>query len=592
MPPAHFDAQSEWIVSEIDESDRTIDYFSPEMTIALNVGSDHLTNYGSIEAIQHSFGELFRRTKQCIFFPEKDSILIALAKQSSIPYVACDTAHLPYSQEFQELFQGFQRTDYDLIAEAFYRLTGNFPSLESFCNFAGIFQRNNLLASIEDHLFFCDHAHHPNEICASIQYFHLRYPTHTLCAIFRPHRFSRVQQYASEFADALSQAERILFVPTDPADEVPTAEGKCECIAQHVAKNISYEIASAISEIPNIVEQWITHAKKPFCYIYLTVGSSIFLESLPEIQSRIFLKELKNKPYLENIPIYENEPIGTKTTFKVGGSARILARPQDERQLQELLQLSKRYNISIFFLGNGSNLLWEDKGFQGLVISLNHAAFRDFHVEKSTQVRVGAGMLLRTFCHHLASHSLGGIEALSAIPATVGGMLAMNGGACGILLSNYLLHIEVIDQDGHKRCIPKEEINWQYRKGFCHSKACILSAFFEFPPTDPEESRQLQRQFSQQRLERQPLRPNAGSIFQNPDVGTLKAWELIDRCGLRGFCIGDAEISTQHTNFIMNRGHASSQDVRQLIDHARYKVFEHFQIFLEREILQIPGDIL
>ena len=591
MPPAHFDAHSEWVVSEIDESDRTIDCFSPEITIALNVGSDHVTNYGSVEAIQDSFKKLFRRTRRSVFIPQNDPTLLSLAQQSDTAYVLCDVRHLPYSQAFQEAFQGFQQIDYDLIAEVFHHLTGTFPSLDTFCNFPGIFQRNNLLANIENHLFFCDHAHHPNEIQASLENFHGRYPTHTLCVIFRPHRFSRVQQYASEFAKALHRAERILLVPTDPSDETPIAEGKCECIAQHIPQNIFCEIVSDISEIPDAVERWMAHTHQALCCIYFTVGPSTFLESLPEIQAKVFLKALKNKAEPKAITLREHEPMARRTSFKVGGTARLWTEPESEEQLEELLKHSQIYGLSVIFLGNGSNILCEDRGIPGLVISLRHAAFKDFQIKERNQVHVGAGMSLRTLCHRLSSHALGGLEALSSIPGTIGGALTMNASAHGVLLSNYLLSMEIIDHNGHKKWVPKEEVEWRYRCGFRHPKAWILSAIFEFPSVDPEESQKLQKEYSQRRLKEQPLQPNAGSIFRNPESSALKAWELIDRCGLRGFRIGDAEVSHQHANFIVNKGHASSEDILRLIDHIRYKVFERSQIFLEREVLRIPSDV-
>ncbi|MDR2419733.1 MAG: UDP-N-acetylmuramate dehydrogenase [Puniceicoccales bacterium] len=591
VPPAHFDAHSDWIVSEIDESDRTIDYFSPEITIALNVGSDHVSNYGSVEAIQDSFRELFRRTRQCIFLPRENFTLLSLAEQSGTAYVPCDVTHLPYSQAFQEIFSGFQRIDYDLIAEVFHHLTGTFPSFDTFCNFPGIFQRNNLLASTEDHLFFCDHAHHPNEIQASLENFHGRYPTHGLCVIFRPHRFSRVQQYASEFAKALHRAERILLVPTDPSDEIPIPEGKCECIAQHIPQNISCEIVSDISEIPDIVEHWMAHTQRSLCCIYFTVGPSTFLGSLPEIQAKVFLKALRNQPELKTITIREHEPMVCRTSFKVGGPARLWAEPESKEQLEEILKHSQMCGLPVIFLGNGSNILCDNRGIPGLVISLRHAAFKDFQIKEGKQVRVGAGMSLRTLCYRLNSHALGGIEALSSIPGTVGGALTMNASAHGISLSDYLLSMEIIDREGHKKWILKEEVEWRYRRGFRHHKAWILSAIFEFPSVDPEESQKLQREYSQQRLQKQPLQPNAGSIFRNPESSSLKAWELIDRCGLRGFRIGDAEVSHQHVNFIVNKGCASSEDILRLIDHIRHKVFERFQIFLDREVLRIPSDL-
>ncbi|MDR3143620.1 MAG: UDP-N-acetylmuramate dehydrogenase [Puniceicoccales bacterium] len=592
VAPAHHDASSEWVVSEIDESDRTMDHFSPEMTLVLNIGSDHIVNYGSVEAIQHSFQELFRRTRRCVFFPKEDALLRRLAEESGREHCPCECEHLPYSREFQALFQGFRRIDYNLIAEAFRHMTGDFPALEAFSHFPGIFQRNNFLATIEKHLFFCDHAHHPNEIRASLEHFRHRYPAHRLGVIFRPHRFSRVQQYAREFAEALRLAERICFVPTDPSDESFNPEGTCERIAEHLPPSLARETVSAIPAIPDAIEPWLWPADGAFCCVYLSVGPSTFLDSLPEIQARALEKKSKANTKLQTMSVRENEPMAHRTSFRIGGPARFWAEPQNEEQLREILLLARDYSLPVFVLGNGSNILCEDRGVPGLVLSLNQAVFRGFCLKEKNRVQVGAGMSLRALCHHLSSHSLGGIEALGAIPATVGGALAMNAGANGVVLSDYLLAIHRIDRDGRKSWIPKNEINWQYRRGFRRNGECILSALFEFPPVAPETSWALQKKFLRQRLEQQPRWPNAGSIFRNPGTGSPKAWELVDRCGLRGFRLGGAEISEQHANFIVNRGHASSEDVRRLIEHIRCQVFERFQLFLEREILQIPGDML
>ncbi|MDR0728345.1 MAG: FAD-binding protein, partial [Puniceicoccales bacterium] len=549
VAPAHYDAAGEWVISEIDESDRTLDHFSPEMTLVLNVGSDHVVNYGSVEAIRHSFRELFRRTRQSIFFPQEDALLRRLAEESGRDYCPCDCEHLPYSREFQARFQGFRRTDYTLVAEAFRRMTGDFPALEAFSSFPGIFQRNNLLATLEQHLFFCDHAHHPNEIRASLEHFRHRYPAHRLGVIFRPHRFSRVRQYAREFADALRWAERICFVPTDPADESFNPEGICERIAEHLPPTLTRTIVPAISAIPDAVESWLRQTDGPLCCVYLTVGPSTFLDSLPEIQARALEKKLRADPEFQATPVRANEPMAHRTSFRIGGPARLWAEPQNEEQFRKILFLARDCGLPTFVLGHGSNVLCEDRGIPGLVLSLSQEAFRGFRLEEQNRIQVGAGLSLRALCHHLRAHSLGGIEALGAIPATVGGALAMNAGANGVHLSDYLLAIRCIDRDGRRSWVQKDEVDWRYRRGFRRSGEWILSAIFEFPPVAPEISRDLQRKFSRQRLERQPRWPNAGSIFRNPEGGGPKAWELIDRCGLRGFRIGDAEISELHANF-------------------------------------------
>jgi UDP-N-acetylmuramate dehydrogenase len=290
------------------------------------------------------------------------------------------------------------------------------------------------------------------------------------------------------------------------------------------------------------------------------------------------------------------EPMSRYTSLGVGGPAEALAIPQAEIAFQELLALCRKREIPITVIGNGTNLLVGDSGIDGIVILLTKCHHRIFiHEEAAPRVSViaMAGARLRTLCEFALSRNLEGLNVIHGIPGTVGGAIMMNAGTTRGCTADRLKAVTTITPEGITRRFQKKELNFGYRTlswpGQTDSASVwspiIISAEFELKIAEhPEALNKEAIMAMQDRRSTQPGGfPNAGCFFKNPP-GSRSAGELIDRCGLKGKCVGGAEVSTRHANFLFNRGDATAADFLNLMGLIKKTVKEKFDIGLEAEI--------
>lgn len=279
-----------------------------------------------------------------------------------------------------------------------------------------------------------------------------------------------------------------------------------------------------------------------------------------------------------------NEPLGRKTTLRVGGVARYYAEPATVEDLQVLLRQAADEQIPVFFLGRGSNLIAVDGEIKSLVIRLQHPSWRQLTVSNPQTVRVGAGVRLRELCGQAMKLGLAGFEFLEGIPGTVGGALRMNAGAMGGWMFEVVEQVRFLTASGEEKILPREALHYGYRQCVELQEGCALEAWLKAPAL--AESRMIREKvgdFQQHRYATQPKEPSAGCIFKNPE-GT-SAGRLIDELGLKGMSCGAAEVSAIHGNFIINRGGATSGDVLALIRRVRKEVHDRRGILLEPEVL-------
>ncbi|HSX11186.1 MAG TPA: UDP-N-acetylmuramate dehydrogenase [Chlamydiales bacterium] len=270
--------------------------------------------------------------------------------------------------------------------------------------------------------------------------------------------------------------------------------------------------------------------------------------------------------------LQHNRFLSEFSTFGIGGPIRSFVEVSTCEEMEEALSL----NLPTFVIGKGSNCLFDDKGFDGLVI-LNKI---DFCHWSESEVTVGSGYSFSLLGVQTARNGFSGLEFASGIPATVGGAVFMNAGANGKETCDALK--SVLYFDGTRRLFDRSELTFAYRKSpFQGMKGAILSATFSLQPN--REARKSQLQIIDYRMKTQPLREkSAGCVFRNPPGASAGA--MIDRCGLKGTQVGGAKVSEIHANFIVNTGSASSQDVLQLIQLVQERVFQHTGVHLEPEI--------
>ncbi|MBE5753735.1 MAG: UDP-N-acetylmuramate dehydrogenase [Clostridiales bacterium] len=273
------------------------------------------------------------------------------------------------------------------------------------------------------------------------------------------------------------------------------------------------------------------------------------------------------------------EQMKKHTSLGVGGNAEYFAYIDTLYGLNKLLVLAKEYKIPFKIIGNGTNILVADGGFEGLIISLkglNDVFFkRDF-------VKVMAGATIDKLSKFCIDHKLSGMEALSGIPATVGGAIVMNAGAFGNNISDHVVSVQTLC-GGKIKTYDKSECKFGYRKSrFLGGKEVVISATFSFREGVREVISASVKNYAEIRKSMQPLGRSCGSVFKNPKDKT--AGFLIECAGLKGQKIGGASISTVHGNFIMNEGKATANDVFLLINYIKDKIKKEFGITLTEEV--------
>lgn len=280
--------------------------------------------------------------------------------------------------------------------------------------------------------------------------------------------------------------------------------------------------------------------------------------------------------------IYTNEPMSKHTTFKIGGTADIFVKLRNTEQIEKLLNLCKNKNVPIKIIGNGSNILVKDNGVRGIVAKICTNSY-DFLDEET--IRVDAGMLNSKVSRILLENSLTGFEFASGIPGTIGGAVKMNAGAYGSQMSDVVIRTKYIDlEDMQIKEITKEEQKFGYRKSiFSTTRRVIIDTTLKLEKADKEHIQEKINQNNESRKTKQPIdKPSAGSTFKRGE--DFITAQLIDECGLKGYTIGGAQVSTKHAGFVVNVGNATASDVIELMELIKKRVQEKFNKNIDLEI--------
>lgn len=281
--------------------------------------------------------------------------------------------------------------------------------------------------------------------------------------------------------------------------------------------------------------------------------------------------------------IFIDEPMKKHTSFKIGGVADIFIKVKSVQELQYIIEVAKKGNILVTIIGNGSNLLVKDNGIRGIVIMLN----MDKIEIEDTIVTVEAGVKLGFLAQKLLKEELTGFEFAAGIPGSIGGAVRMNAGAYGGEMKDIIVETKCLTPSGEIVTLSNEEQKFSYRHSiFTENRYIVLETKIKLQKGNKDEIKAKMDDYAQQRKEKQPISlPSAGSIFKRgTDFVTAK---VIDECGLKGFSIGDAQISTKHAGFVVNNGNATAEDVLKLIEHVQKVVLEKTgkKIELEIEVL-------
>ncbi len=285
----------------------------------------------------------------------------------------------------------------------------------------------------------------------------------------------------------------------------------------------------------------------------------------------------------ESFRFETNIPLAELTSFRVGGPARFVLRPQSYEEIRQAMEYAASVEMPVTLLGKGTNILAADSGFDGLVIRFDMPLHEP--VFDGTKVIACCGTSLTQLSRETVKRGLSGMERLCGIPGTVGGACAMNAGAYGGEIKQILKRIRVL-RNGRDEWIDVKDADLGYRRStFTFPGTVTLEAEFELAPDDGTAAETMQSCMEKRRA-KQPLElPSAGSTFKRPKG--YFAGALIEQCGLKGYSVGGAQVSPKHAGFIVNTGGATENDITALIEHVRAVVKERTGVTLEPEVKRI-----
>lgn len=280
--------------------------------------------------------------------------------------------------------------------------------------------------------------------------------------------------------------------------------------------------------------------------------------------------------------IRRQEPMSLHTTFRIGGPADLFVTPGSIQAVADSIRICKGTQTPYAVIGNGSNLLVSDTGYRGVIIQIGRNLNQI--TGNGEEIRAQAGAMLSVIAKTALSESLTGFEFASGIPGTLGGAVVMNAGAYGGEMKDVLTEVTVLTREGEIRTVPAGKLEMGYRTSLAAKNGwIILEAVLKFQKGDAEAIRGRMEELKMQRVTKQPLDlPSAGSTFKRPEG--YFAGKLIMDAGLRGFTVGGAQISEKHCGFVVNKGGATAEDVRNLICAVQKKVQEDAGVKLEPEV--------
>lgn len=281
--------------------------------------------------------------------------------------------------------------------------------------------------------------------------------------------------------------------------------------------------------------------------------------------------------------IFFDEPMSAHTTFRIGGAAECMVLIEQEEELLKLVPYLNQIEENYFILGNGSNLLVGDKGYRGVIIKLGEGMNR-ISVD-GNRIHAQAGALLSKTAAAARDAELSGMEFAAGIPGSIGGGVVMNAGAYDGEMKQITESVKVMDKEGKIMVLDNDTMEFGYRTSIIKNRPFIvLEVTLRMQPGNKDEIQSKMKELMEKRQSRQPLNyPSAGNTFKRPEG--YFAGKLIMDAGLRGYRIGDAQVSDKHCGFVVNIGNASAADVKEVIEEVQERVKDRFHVRLEPEVI-------
>ncbi len=605
-----------YFVAEACESDGTLNGFTPEYAVCLNIEPEHLDYHGTMENLLGTFDTLFRSTLRMVFYCADCANCISLAARSraamsfglspAADYRAVEIRPTARGSAFTVLCRGQELARVELIipgeqnvvnALAVFAVAdelGVAPekirgALAEFTGAKRRFERKYEGGGI---VVADDYAHHPTEIRATLQAARSLGFGRILLA-FQPHRYTRTQALLAEFATAFRGADEVWVTDIYAASESPIPGVTGQALAERAA--VPYQpdfekLAATLAQAAQPGDLILTMGAGNIYQVAESVAAKLSAGGpnlmLPGRQAMKMESDLRS--FLSaKTKVRRDEPMAKHTSLRVGGPAQFWVEPHDEKDLARLLHYCHAREIPVTMVGRGTNLLVRDGGIEGVVVHLDGEEFTGVRAE-AERVVARAGARLKAVVNLAKREALGGLEFLEGIPGSVGGALRMNAGAMGKQTFEVLERVRYVSLTGEVYETEARVLPVSYRCCPVFQNHIALEATFRGEKSERSKIDSLLRLFEKKRWSSQPAKPSAGCIFKNPEA--VPAGKLIEELGLKGTRVGGASVSELHGNFIVTEGGASAADVLRLIGMIRERAKQERGIELEPEVLILGKD--
>ncbi|MBN1438415.1 MAG: UDP-N-acetylmuramate--L-alanine ligase [Anaerolineales bacterium] len=635
--------QGDHFVIEADEYDRAFLGLAPWITVLTNVEHDHPDCYPTLEDLYRAFAEFLGRM-------QPDGSVAVCADSAGAIHVVEDLGKrrpdisvYSYAVEMEADWQATQiqanaEGGSDFLAvrsgEVLGRVRIRLPGMHNVCNslaalcaadlcgipfshaakslaqYHGAERRFEIKGESCGVTVVDDYAHHPSEIRATLSAARQRFPQGRIWAVWQPHTYSRTRVLLKQFEQAFGEADKTVVLPVYRAREPVDAAFPIEEMVRAMTDTEAVYIPELMEAVPYLTRE----LRCGDVLVMLSAGDAnrigeevlrrmrqIEAEGAAAIRAPILPLEKLRAHFGDRLQ--EEVPLDRLTTAKIGGLADALVEVRDAEELARTAEWLWRDEIPFFVLGGGSNTLISDNGCRDLVL-LNRGKRYEIRpgnngAKDNAVVWAESGASIGAVARQAAQMGWTGLEWAAAIPGTVGGAVVGNAGAFGADTAGSLQMVEILQRmesekkagiSADRRRIGPDALEFSYRSSLLRKspgQAVVLAVEFALRRCDPSEAVARIGGFLSKRRETQPTGSSMGSMFKNPPGDY--AGRLIEAAGLKGYRMGDAEISTQHANFFLNLGNARAEDIRALMDLARRSVRERFGIDLEPEIV-MAGD--
>jgi len=601
---ANWDPEGEHFVAEGDESDGTLALYHPEHAIVLNIEEEHLDYYADLAAIEAVYRQLLSQTRGKVIYCADDAnaARVCSSHEGAVSYGESHTARYRFDDVHAKDFQSHFLVLKD--GQPLGAVTLNVPGRHNVSNAVGVIalatelgvpfakiaealesfrgarRRFEIKYRSERFMIVDDYGHHPSEVKATLATAKNTGRKRVLC-MFQPHRYSRTLKLKDEFGRAFHHADVAIIADVYPASEPPIPGVSGQTIVDAMQRE-GHEHASFEPDRKKLAMEIGRMLEPGDCV--LSLGAGNIHEAASFLTKDVtMLDELHALMGQGVIKLYE--PLSKHTTMRVGGPAQFCVEPETEEGFSRLARFCTERGLPLFVIGRGSNLLVREGGIRGVVVHLARGEFKKLEV-RDGKIHAGVGVKQKELAYAARDAQIGGFEWFEGIPGDVGGALRMNAGAMGGETFRQVVSVRYVDPQGNFHMKTPAEMDVHYRHcGVLESNFAVSATFFGQPASPDVIEKQMEASMHKRRTS-QPRESSAGCIFKNPEQ--CPAGKLVDELGLKGMQIGGARISEVHGNFLVNDGHATANDVLELIEHVKEIALRQRGIHLETEV-QIVG---